>query len=40
MMVLGGLQGGELTEAYKTITDAADTRCEQLYGEIGMMKDI
>lgn len=40
MMVLGGLHGGELTEAYKAITDAADTRCEQLYGEIGMMKDI
>ena len=40
MMVMEGLYGGELNEAYKSITDAADTLCKERFGEIGMMKNI
>jgi len=39
-MVMDGLTGKNFTAACKAITDAADSKCEAYYGEVGMMKNI
>jgi len=39
-MVMDGLTGNNFTDACKAITDAADSKCEAYYREIGMMKNI